>query len=272
MSASLLEPLAGLPLARAQARTLRTTDHRPWAVPRLPWVMGQTWERLLFAHWPVAPALLRRAVPDALALDEFEGTAWLGVTPFVVRALRARLLPPLPAGSRFPELNVRTYVTYGGRPGIWFLSLDAASPLAVAAARLAYRLPYFRADMTAQPTGPGMTYRSERAAGAPPARFRADYAPAGDRFTARPGSLEHFLTERYCLFGLRAGRLERADIHHPPWPLQPARATLAVNTMAEAAGIPLTGAPLLHFAERQDVVVWPPVAAASASRRARARP
>jgi uncharacterized protein YqjF (DUF2071 family) len=262
MASSALEPVLGLGPARRQAQTLGVADHRPWAVPDRPWVMGQTWVDLLFAHWPVDAAALRRVVPEPLELDELAGSAWIGITPFVVRALRPRLLPPLPAGSRFAELNVRTYVTFGGKPGIWFLSLDAASRVVVFAARRAYRLPYFHAHMTVQRTGREIAYRSERAAGAsPPEQLRARYAPSGGVFTARPGALEHFLTERYCLYTVDVGRrVHRTDIHHPPWPLQPARATFEANTMTAAAGLAPGEEPLLHFAGRQDVVVWPPVA------------
>jgi uncharacterized protein len=145
--APLLEPLRGLPAARRQARTLEVLDHRPWARSRTPWIMGQTWEHVLFAHWPMRAGSLRRVVPDPLPIDEFDGTAWIGIVAFVVRALRPRGLPPLPAGSCFAELNVRTYVTVAGRPGVYFLSLDAASRLAVVGARLTYRLPYFHARM-----------------------------------------------------------------------------------------------------------------------------
>lgn len=259
-----LEPLRGLPLARAQSRTLAVKSHRPWSLPDLPWVMGQTWEDLLFAHWPVDTQALRRIVPRQLELDEFGGSGWISVTPFVVRALRARWLPPLPLGSRFPELNVRTYVTVGGKPGIWFFSLDAGSRIAVAAARRAYRLPYFHARMARQRHGIGVSYRSDRVpwAGAA-ARLEVEYAPTGDVFVARPGSLEHFLAERYCLYALHGdGRLHRTEIHHPPWPLQPARARFAANTMTAPVGIDLDDRPTLHFARRQDVLVWPPVAVA----------
>ncbi len=224
--------------------------------------MGQTWEDLLFAHWPVTTQALRRVVPEQLRLDEFAGTAWIGITPFIVRALRPRLLPPPVVGSRFPELNVRTYVTVEDRPGIWFLSLDAASPVAVAAARCAYRLPYFSAHMAAVRQQGFLAYSSERTSGdGPPARLDVEYAPAGDVFTARPGELEHFLTERYCLYTLDgAQRIHRTDIHHPPWPLQPAQATFSANTMTAGLGIPLPDQPpLAHFSRCQDVVVWPRV-------------
>jgi uncharacterized protein YqjF (DUF2071 family) len=222
--------------------------------------MGQSWERLLFMHWPLEPQALRPAVPAELPIDTFDGRAWIGITPFEVRALRLRGTPPVPWVSHFPELNVRTYTTVDGRPGIWFLSLDAASAPAVAAARRAYRLPYFRARMQVARHGDAISYRSSSAsADRPRAALHVDYAPTGPRFTARPGTLEHFLVERYCLYALDdAHRVHRADIHHPPWPLQPATATIHDNTMTAPFGLDLPAAsPLLHYAHRQDVVIWP---------------
>src|SRR3954454_9663808 len=253
---SLIEPVRGLGLARAQARVTRETAHRPWRVPAEPWVMGQTWDHLLFAHWRVPGEALRRVVPPDVPLDVHDGAHWVTVTPFVVRALRPRALPPLPVGSCFAELNVRTYTTVGGRPGIWFLSLDAASRLAVEAARRGYRLPYFAARMRACVDGDRVEYRSER--GSPPARFAAAYQPAGAAHTAAPGSVEHFLTERYCLYALdERRRVHRAEIHHPPWLLRPAQASIAVNTLGEPLGLDLSGPPdLLQLAGRQHVVFW----------------
>jgi uncharacterized protein YqjF (DUF2071 family) len=222
--------------------------------------MAQTWHDLLFAHWPVPAPSLRPRVPPALALDLFGGEAWLGVLPFHMSGVRPRGIPALPGISAFPELNVRTYVTAGGKPGVFFFSLDAGSRLAVEAARLTYRLPYFRARMTVRPDGEGIRYASRRddPRGAP-AELVARYAPAGPVFRAAPGSLEHFLTERYCLYttGPR-GDLRRAEIHHAPWPLQPATATFEVNTMTAGLGVGLpAGVPALQFARRLDVAVWP---------------
>ena len=242
---------------RQQAATLRETGHRPWPVPDdHPWVMAQSWHDLLFAHWRVPAAALRPVVPPAIPIDEFDGSAWIGVTPFRAIGSRPRLLPPPPFAASFPECNVRTYATVGGKPGIWFFSLDATSRLAVHGARRAWRLPYFRARMAAAARGGGIEYRSERVHG-PPAALDASYRPTGPVRHAEPGSLEHFLTERYCLYTLDgAGRIQRGDIHHPPWPLQQAEAELRRNTMTAHIGIALAGDPLLHFARRQDVVMW----------------
>jgi uncharacterized protein len=218
--------------------------------------MGQTWKDLLFAHWRVPPETMRAHVPPELSLDVFDGGAWIGVTPFELTGLRLIATPPIPRVSTFLELNVRTYVTAGGKPGILFFSLDASSALAVQAARRYYKLPYFRARMSAERAGASVEYSSERLGSAPRQFvFKGRYAPAGEVFQARPGSLEYFLAERYCLYTVAEGRLFRGEIHHPPWPLQRAEAAIDVNTMAPP-GIETSGEPLLHFAGRQDVVIW----------------
>jgi uncharacterized protein len=222
--------------------------------------MAQRWHDLLFAHWPVPPESLRALVPAGLSIDTLEGRAWLGVIPFRMTGVRPRGVPPLPGISAFPELNVRTYVTAGERPGVLFFSLDAGSRPAVLAARLLFRLPYFRARMSVSTDGAGVAYRSSRVdRRGPPATFVARYGPTGPVTTSTPGSLAHFLTERYCLYTTgRGGRLHRAEVHHAPWPLQPAAATFERNTMAAGLGLTLPDrAPVLHFARRLDVAVWP---------------
>jgi uncharacterized protein len=238
-----------------QSGTLRETVHRPWSLPDLPWVMGQTWDDLLFAHWRLPFAEVRMHVPAVLPLDDHGGYAWVGVTPFRLTGLRARKTYPLPFASSFPELNVRTYVTVEGKAGIFFFSLDAASALAVAAARRFYRLPYFWARMSARTGNGAVEYRSRRR-GEPARRFSADYRPVAAAFEAAPGTLEHFLVERYCLYTVADGGIWRAEIHHPPWRLRPAEAEFHVNAIAPQ-GLALSGEPLLHFAERQDVLIWP---------------
>jgi len=221
------------------------------------WIQAQTWLDLLFAHWPVPEEHLRRVVPPALPIDTFESCAWVGVTPFEVTALRIRGTPAISAISRFAETNVRTYVTVDGRPGIHFLSLDAASAIAVFAARATYRLPYFRARATLHRSGNEIAYAIQRVGH--DAALRARYGPDGPAFRARPGSLEHFLAERYSLYTVSLGWVLRADIDHPPWSLQPAQAHIEESTIARAAGIDLPAPPsLLHFATHQDVVIGPP--------------
>jgi uncharacterized protein len=220
--------------------------------------MGQTWEDLLFVHWRVPADALRKLVPAGIEVDTFDGSSWLGITPFRVDALRLRGLPPAPLVSRFLELNVRTYVTRDEKPGIWFFSLDAASRLAVEAARRAYRLPYHHAHMRADRRADWIHYESTRL-GSParPYVFSGRYRATGTPDAARPGTLEHFLTERYCLYTVHEDRIRRAEIHHTPWPLQRADGELALNTMPPDGLSVGDGSPLLHFSARQDVVIWP---------------
>jgi len=240
--------------AARQTRVLEELAHRPWPLPTSPWVMAQTWDDLLFAHWPVDPDVVRPYLPEELPLDVYDGQAWIGITPFVLRGLRLRGVPPAPYLSDFYELNVRTYATLAGKPGIWFFGLDASSRAVVVAARRTYRLPYFYARMTRRSDGDIFEHRSSRNS----ARFTGRYWPVGDVAPAEPGSLEYFLTERYCLYAHDGERLYRADIHHPPWPLQRAGGEVDENTMPPA-GIELpTTEPLLHYSRRQDVLVWWP--------------
>lgn len=236
------------------------TKHRPWPLPSGPWIMAQSWHDLLFAHWPVDAAVLRSHIPAPLEIDTFNGHAWLGIVPFSMSGVRLRWTPPVPGLSAFPELNVRTYVTAQGKAGVWFFSLDAASALAVAAARFSFHLPYFRARMQCSQADDWIKYESRRThRGAPGAVLEGRYRAVGDRFEATRGTLEHFLTERYCLYSAASGRIYRGEIHHPPWLLRAAEATFTRNSMTEAAGLALpAGPPLLHFARRQDMVAWAP--------------
>jgi uncharacterized protein len=243
----------------AQRGSLAETAHRPWPLPGRRWVMGQSWVDLLFCHWPVAPDALRPHVPVRLPLDLAEGTAWVSIAAFEVRATRLRGLPPPPAIGRFPELNVRTYITRGGRPGIFFFSLDAASAPAVAAARRLYRLPYFRAEMEIARDGAGTRYRSERRdpRGAP-ARFAARWRPAGASRSAARGSLEEWLVERYRLYTAEAGGgLLAGDIHHRRWTLSDAEFAVGANTMSAGLGLELGAPPLVQHAARVDALFWP---------------
>jgi uncharacterized protein YqjF (DUF2071 family) len=229
-------------------------------VMRAPWIMHQSWTRQLFAHWPVEVEQLRALAPPALPLDLFEGRAYVGLTPFHL-ALRFRWLPPMPTASAFPEMNLRTYVTVGGKPGVFFFSLDAASTLAVITARATFHLPYVKADMSIESSGEWISYRSRRRSA--PAELIARYRPTGPAYEAAPGSLDHFLTERYALYVVTgSGTVLRGDVHHRPWQLHPAEAVIERDTVAAAHGITLPPlAPILHYSHQQDTLIWPPTAA-----------
>jgi uncharacterized protein YqjF (DUF2071 family) len=199
----------------------------------------QTWRELLFAHWPFEPEVVRPCVPPELELDLFDGSAWVGVVPFTMCNIHARGLPPIPGLRSFHELNVRT-------AAVW-------------AARTFYRLPYFRADMSLQAADGRIAFASRRThRGAPPATLRASWK-AGDRLPeAQAGSLEFFLTERYCLYASFSGSLRRCRVWHEPWPLRAATLDSLESTMPEAAGLPApAGHPLVHFSDPLDVRIYP---------------
>jgi uncharacterized protein YqjF (DUF2071 family) len=243
------------------SRVLQDVSDRPWPLPPGPWVMAQSWHDLLFVHWPVDASVLRPLIPPQLQIDTFEGQSWLAVVPFRMTGVRLHGTPPLPWLSAFPEMNVRTYVTHGEKPGVWFFSLDAGNSLAVAIARAWFHLPYFRARMHCVERDGWIRYQSKRThRRAPTGLLEGLYGPIGEVFAPRRGTLEHFLTERYCLYTADArGRIIRGEIHHSPWPLQLGEAEFTDNSMTEAAGVRLLARkPLLHFSRRQDVVVWRP--------------
>lgn len=236
----------------------------PPASRRLP-LMRQRWRNLLFAHWPVAPEVLRPYLPPRLELDLFEGQAWLGVVPFTMSHIRPLGLPAVPGLSALHELNVRTYATLDGVPGVWFLSLDATQPLGVWAARTLFHLPYLHARMRLTETEGTLRAVAERThRGAPPATFAAAWTPGAALPPARPGSLAHFLTERYVLYtagadlaaAVRGTSLWRGRLFHAPWTLREATLSEWESTLVESHGLPTpVGPPLLYAADALDVQV-----------------
>ena len=235
-------------------------SHRPWPPPSGPWVVAMRWTDLAFLHWRVEHEALRPLIPGELELETWEGKAWLGITPFTMSKVTGQFMPALPGVSTFPELNTRTYVSANGKPGVWFFSLDAGSTLAVWVARWAFGLPYHRASMAVARRTEGIDYRCLRTGTRGQGlRFEASYRPTGPVAPPEPDTVEHWLTERYCLYSVRRGVLCRGEIHHDPWPLQPASVELTKNMMADPLGIELSPTPsLVHFSERLDVVAWLP--------------
>ena len=236
----------------------KDVGHRPYPPPSSPWVMTMSWMDLCFLHWEVDVDALRAVVPAALPLDLREGRAWLAVVPFWMDHVSARFLPDLPRVSSFRELNVRTYVSLDDQPGVYFFSLDADQALAVWGARTFFSLNYLHARVRCEPVDDGIAYFCERNDGrAPPGRFVARYRPTGPVVPPAPGSLESFLTDRFCLYTVdQRGRPLRAHIQHGPWPLQAARCDIDEDTIVPVA-VQRSGAPLVHFARRIDVVGWP---------------
>jgi uncharacterized protein YqjF (DUF2071 family) len=238
---------------------LPPAEHRPWPLPREPWVMTQGWRNMLFAHWRVPSAALQRYVPRGVTLDTRDGAAWLGITAFVVVRARIRGVPAIPVLSTFAEINLRTYVTAEDKPGVLFLSLDAASMAAVFGARAWFRLPYYVTAGELETRDGWLVFDSRRDhPGAASARFRARYRAGHGGGVPGGEALTRWLVERYCLYCEADGELLRAEIHHAPWPIEPAEAVIEDNTLGETIGVALDDAPLLHFSPGVDAVVWPP--------------
>ncbi len=243
---------------------LAKNDHRPWPLPTRPWRLRQRWNDLLFAHWPIPASTLSPLLPAGLEPDLYDGQAWIGVIPFWMDQVLTRSVGThtfgVPTTHTFPELNLRTYVRsrLSGRAGVFFFSLDCASPLAVFGARTLFHLPYFPAKMSRITTSSEVIYTSRRQLTRTPIRYQATYAPTGPPLPpSQPGSLAHFLTERYCLFTTSFGRILVGDIYHQPWPLQPAEADIRLNEIAATHGITLPDtAPILHFSRQLEVLLW----------------
>ncbi len=239
---------------------LEQSTHRPFPLPQnKPWVMAQTWERLLFAHYRVSVDVIRPMIPPQLEIDTYEGEAWISIVPFMMNHVHLHGIPAFPTTGKFPELNVRTYVKFQGKVGVWFFSLDAASWLAVWVARLTYHLPYYFARMKLTENGETITYSSERIhRNSPSAAFKATYRPIAPIKDYAKGSLDRWLSDRYVLYAGDNQRVFIGHITHVPWGLQPAEANFEQNDMAHVAGIPLLDAtpPLLHYVHQLDVIAW----------------
>lgn len=252
---------------------LKRVNHRPYPLPVGPWVMRQTWNRLLFAHWPVEPSKLRPHLPSGVELDTYEGQSYVGILPFRMTGVRVRALPPIPGTMSMLQINVRTYVRRDDRPGVFFLSLDTNNIPTVLMTHLTLGLPYRYANMEfgsrlvsgqreftlrsqIQRLSNGNEHHHSHG------RLDVTYKPASEPFRAVPGSLEHWLTERYCLYSTHLGKLLRVDIHHHPWTLQKAIAEFREQSLLPdflQPSLPAsTGGPLLHYAHQMDALIWLP--------------
>ncbi len=240
---------------------LNNVDHRPWPLPDRPWVMRMNWHDLLFIHMPVPIQTIRERIPDPLSVDTLDGTAWIGVIPFTMSGVTARFLPAVPGLSAFPELNVRTYVTDGEHPGVWFFSLDATNAFAVHVARRLFHLPYHLANIRSTREENAFRYRSRRQGSGTPARFSASYRPVGPPFHPDPGTPATYFTRRYALYTRDdQGRTLRCDVHHNPWELQDATADIRENTMLNPLDIePSSPERRLHYAKTVQAIAWQPV-------------
>lgn len=241
------------------------TSQRPRPLPPGRWAMTQRWNDLLFAHWRAPAAQVAPLLPEGLQVDTFDGSAWLGVVPFWMDRIKVRGVPPIPGARSFPELSLRTYVRdlRTATPGVYSFSLDGANLLAVAVGRGFYRMPYHWAEMRLEERpNHEFVFYSRRRFSNRPVVFKARYrglGPTRKLVEMRSGTLEYFLTERYCLFTRTpSGELVRANVHHVPWPLEDARAEIERNDLPASIGIDLEDQePVLHYSRRLAVYVWP---------------
>jgi uncharacterized protein len=232
-------------LAR-QTQVATDAAHRPWPLPDERWSQVQTRRDVLFAHWRASLGELSRLLPPGLAADVFDGDPWLGLTAYRVSPFRIRGLLPVPGVASFLQLEVATPVVFGDRPGLWLFQLETSKQLVAEALKRTHRLPAYRARMSLR--------GGEVEAARDGLAFRARYEPVGEPFAAEPGSLAHFLTERYVLYTADGGRLYRAEVNHQPWPLQHASAEIGATTLAPLS---LVGAPSLLYAASGEMAVWP---------------
>jgi hypothetical protein len=260
---------------------LYSVEHRPWLPPDAQWLLSQSWNDALFAHFAIDPLTLRRLVPEALTLDLYDGVAWLTISPFCTSHLRPSGVPPLPGLSFFPQVNLRTYVTMQGRsgpskPGLYYFSVDAANLSAVWFARIFFRMQFWHSAIqiggatiqARKSTERTIRFRSSRLHGPAalngPVQFDAVYAPGGEAARARRGSLDEFLMERYCVYSWNRRKFYRTEVHHQPWPLQRASVEIRSNNMAEPFGLSLGMKPdLCHFSRSLKVLTWAPVSVRS---------
>ncbi|MBP3953276.1 YqjF family protein [Bacillus suaedae] len=239
---------------------LERIEHRLFPYPKEPWIMAQTWKHLLFAHYRVEKAVLRELVPKCFEIDTYDGQAWISIVPFEMSGIHLHGLRELPAAPVFEELNVRTYITFGGKPGVYFFSLDANSALAVKFANITYGLPYLHAKMRKIVKAETVEFFSERTdARAEKGIFSSEYRPISEEFTSTSGSIDYWLTERYLLYVVKGKGIYEGNIHHCPWALQEAEAKFEINTVAESVGIPIEEKPdILTYSKKLDVLVWRP--------------
>lgn len=237
--------------------SLTKTKHRPWPLPSGAWRWRQSWNDLLFVHYQCPKEKLHDLVPKSLTIQEFEGICWIGIIPLKMQKVMMRPLPDLPGISNFLELNVRIYVEYKGKPGVYFLSLDATNPLAVWFGKNLFHLPYRHADMEFKKENNNNFFHSRRKEGKDQSEFSLSYSSNSEIFEAKLGSLEYFLTERYCFYTQTSGGLFRGNNHHYPWTLQKARSQILSNSILRNFDIQIPNTePHLLYSKGVDVVLW----------------
>ena len=241
-------------------KILKERNHRPYSLPEWPWVTTQRWENVLFLHWQFSPNVLKPHIPKQLQLDLYDAAAWIGIVFFQVKGMRLRSMPALPRLSSFLQLNVRTYVTYNGLPGVYFFSLDVDSKFACLLAKTIYSLPFRRADVKLDRQGDYMNMVYARKKGSFAGEMSCSYAPVSAVFQAQINTFDHWLLERYCLWNIRKNDLWRTDIHHTKWNFQKAEVILHSHSMAGYLHRKsFLDHPLVHYAAMKQALFWLPV-------------
>jgi len=230
--------------------------HLPFSMPNRPHAISQEWRELTFMHWKVDPKRLQPYLPDGLEIDLFEGEAYVGVIPFIMKNVRPRRLPAVPGISTFAEFNVRTYVVKDGQAGVFFLTLDAKSLVTCFHAPRAYGLAYRYAKAKVKLNADVLPWPSRRSSDG--AELRGTSTGKGLKQSAEADSLEHFLFERYCLYTEHKGCLRRAYVHHQPWTFQEGDITLEANSLLESydLGLDVHAPDLVHISKGLPVKTW----------------
>nr|WP_237578310.1 DUF2071 domain-containing protein [Leptospira mayottensis] len=241
---------------------LGQTSHRPWPLPKTKPFMIQNWEELLFLHWEVPQKFLEKILPQGLEIDTYQGKTYIGIVPFRMKRVRPIGLPPFPWISYFSELNVRTYVKAKGKPGVYFFSLDAGNRIVVEVARKFFHLPYLNAKINFKKEKTRKEFHCRRNdSRANPGEFHITYRPSTEVYRTKEGTLENWLTERYCLYCKDSQeKIYRGEVHHLPWPIQKAECNIYHNTILKSNNIPLTHSmsePLIHYSESLKVALFP---------------
>ncbi len=232
------------------------SNHRPWPIPNKPWRFKQTWHDLLFAHWPVDANYLRPFVPEYLTIETFHDKAWIGVVSFQTSHARARLLPYVPFFKHYNEINIRTYVRYGNTPGVFFFSMNISSPIAATFFHKIFRLPYYYSKIHCNQENDCIQFQCSKTT-RNPIEMDLVYEPTTEAFQASNGTLEHWLTERYCFYTTFNKTLFRAEILHEPWQLQQASAEIRKCEVAQFSNDDfLQQQPIFHYAKKQEVLSW----------------
>lgn len=235
---------------------LQRTAHRPWPPPQRPWRWSQGWKDLLFCHWAVPAESLRSHVPSCLEIDTKDGSAWVSAVAFHMTGVRPRRLPAMPPVSDFLELNLRSYVRWEDKPGVFFLSIHASKRLAVRVAKWFSPLPYSYARM--RWNRQQQEHRFVCAGELEPI-FDARYTTTSQAFAADQGSLDEWLLERYCLYlSDRTGGLISAEVHHEPWSVKKVDVRASSNALGKPFGLDLSSSPdRVHYSPGVEALAWP---------------